>query len=215
MVNKNDISRQMIEIAKKAENLGLNRGTSGNISSRFKKGFLVTPSGMTPGEMLPENIVEMNFSGEVSGKNTPSSEWRFHCDILAAKREVEAVVHTHSMFATVLACLAKEVPPFHYMIAIIGGDTIRCAPYALFGSQELSNYIIIALENRKACLLQNHGMVALGKNLQEALSIAIEVEILCEQYCRALQLGGPRILLENQMQDVLEKFKGYGKWAES
>lgn len=215
MLSKEDIAKQIVDIAKQAERLGLNRGTSGNMSVRFQEGFLVTPSGLTPDEMFPDKMVEMNFAGEAYGKNKPSSEWRFHCDILAARPEVGAVVHTHSIFATVLACLGKDVPPFHYMIAVVGGDSIRCAPYALFGSRELSNYVVNALEKRKACLLQNHGMVALGKDLKEAFSIAIEVETICEQYCRTLQLGGPRILSDKQMQEVLEKFKNYGKWIES
>jgi L-fuculose-phosphate aldolase len=148
-----------------------------------------------------------------SNAKKPSSEWRFHRDILQSRTDVNAIVHTHSMFATTLACLHKDIPPFHYMIAVVGGDTIRCAPYALFGSQALSDNALTALIDRKACLLANHGMIALGKDLDDALAVTIEVENLCEQYWRALQLGEPHILSEAEMRDVFQQFRGYGKWA--
>lgn len=154
----------------------------------------------------------MDFSGETLGVGKPSSEWRFHRDILAARSQIGAVIHTHSRYATALACLNREIPPFHYMVAAAGGDTIRCAPYALFGSQYLSDLALQALENRKACLLGNHGMIALGNDLADALAVAVEVESLCEQYWSALQVGEPNILSDRQMQEVLEKFEGYGRW---
>lgn len=153
----------------------------------------------------------MDFSGATLDPGKPSSEWRFHRDILATRPDIGAVVHTHARFATALACLQREVPAFHYMIAVAGGDTIRCTPYAIFGSQELSSLALQALEDRKACLLGNHGMIALGVDLQDALAVAVEVESLCEQYWTALQLGQPNILSASQMQEVLEKFKGYGR----
>jgi len=192
---------------------GLNQGTSGNASVRYGEGFLVTPSGMPPNDMNASSMVEMNMRGEAISPGKPSSEWRFHRDIYQARPEVGAVIHTHSMFATTLACLRKDIPPFHYMIAVAGGETIRCADYALFGTQALSDHAIKALNDRHACLLANHGMITVGKTLSQALYIAKEVETLCEQYWRALQIGEPNILSAQEMQDVFEQFKGYGKWS--
>jgi L-fuculose-phosphate aldolase len=169
---------------------------------------------MTVEEMAPRDMVFMDFNGHAEPGKKPSSEWRFHHDILKNRPEIGAVIHTHSMFATTLACLHQEIPPFHYMIAVAGGDTIRCAPYALFGTQELSDYAVDALHERKACLLANHGMIALGKNLEDALAVAVEVENLCEQYWRLLQVTShPPLLSEAQMREVFRQFKGYGKWA--
>ena len=192
---------------------GLNQGTSGNASVRYGEGFLVTPSGMPPNDMNASSMVEMNMRGEAISPGKPSSEWRFHRDIYQARPEVGAVIHTHSMFATTLACLRKDIPPFHYMIAVAGGETIRCADYALFGTQALSDHAIKALNDRHACLLANHGMITVGKTLSQALYIAKEVETLCEQYWRALQIGEPNILSAQEMQDVFEQFKGYGTWS--
>lgn len=192
---------------------GLNKGTSGNCSVRVEDGFLVTPSGLNIDGMTPDNMVKMQFDGSWEQDEIPSSEWRFHSDILQNRPEINAVIHTHSMFATTLACMHKEIPSFHYMIAVTGGDTIRCAPYALFGSQALSDNALAALTDSKACLLANHGMIALGADLDEALAVAIEVENLCEQYWRTLQLGQPHILSEAEMRDVFQQFSGYGKWA--
>ena len=194
------------------QTLGLNQGTSGNTSIRQGDGFVITPSGMPINEMNANSMVEMNMHGEAISAGKPSSEWRFHRDIYQARPEVGAVIHTHAMFATTLACLRKDIPPFHYMIAIAGGDNIRCADYALFGTQALSDHAIEALQERRACLLANHGMIAVGKSLQQALDIAIEVETLCEQYWRALQVGEPNILSTQEMNEVREQFKGYGNW---
>ena len=193
--------------------LGLNRGSTGNIGVRLKNSFLVTPSGVPAEELLPQMMVEMDFAGTVLGPGKPSSEWRFHRDILAARAEMGAVVHTHSRYATSLACLQRDIPAFHYMIAAAGGDTIRCAPYALFGTQELSDLALQALRERKACLLGNHGMIALGTDLKAALALTLEVESLAQQYWTALQLGEPSILSSQQMQAVMEKFKSYGPGA--
>ena len=203
----------LLSIAQKLIETGLNKGTAGNVSVRCDDGFLVTPSGMAVEEMSAASMVQMAFDGSYKQGKIPSSEWRFHRDILVSRTDVNAIVHTHSMFATTLACLHKDIPSFHYMIAVVGGDTIRCAPYALFGSQALSDNALAALLDRKACLLANHGMIALGRDLDDALAVTIEVENLCEQYWRALQLGEPRILTEAEMRDVFQQFKGYGKWA--
>ena len=192
--------------------MGLNRASSGNCSVREKDTFWITPSGV-PSELLqPDQIVRMMVSGTVPGTTAlqPSSEWRFHHDLYANRPDINAVVHAHSPFATTLACLHKDIPPFHYMIAVAGGDTIRCAPYALFGSQDLSDHAITAMKDRKACLLANHGMIAAGKSLADAMRVAIEVESLCEQYWRALQIGEPNLLSSQQMHEVIEKFKTYG-----
>jgi L-fuculose-phosphate aldolase len=204
---------QLLKIAQKLIATGLNKGTAGNASVRFEDGFLVTPSGMAVEDMTAASMVKMQFDGSFELDKIPSSEWRFHRDILASRADVNAIVHTHSMFATTLACLHKDIPPFHYMIAVTGGDTIRCAPYALFGSQALSDNALAALIDRKACLLANHGMICLGKDLDDALAVTVEVENLCEQYWRALQIGEPHILSEAEMRDVFQQFKGYGKWA--
>jgi L-fuculose-phosphate aldolase len=204
---------QLLKIAQKLIETGLNKGTAGNASVRCENGFLVTPSGMEVEDMTSSSMVKMQFDGSYELDKIPSSEWRFHRDILQSRADINAVIHTHSMFATTLACLHKDIPPFHYMIAVVGGDTIRCAPYALFGSQALSDNALAALTDRKACLLANHGMICLGKDLDDALALTVEVENLCEQYWRALQLGEPHILSEAEMHDVFQQFKGYGKWA--
>lgn len=201
----------MLDAARALAQQGLNRGTSGNIGCRLERTFLVTPSGIPADDLRPELMVEMDFDGAVLGGGRPSSEWRIHRDVFAARREVGAVVHTHSRYATTLACLHLEIPPFHYMIAAAGGDTVRCAPYALFGSQQLSDLALQALVDRKACLLGNHGMLALGASLRAALALAVELESLCEQYWSALQLGQPRLLTSSQMQEVMERFKTYGQ----
>ena len=207
------IRSAMVVGAQRLSALGLNRGSSGNIGVRLAQSFLVTPSGIPAEELLPQMMVEMDFAGAVLGVGKPSSEWRFHRDILAARAEMGAVVHTHSRYATSLACLQRDIPAFHYMIAAAGGDTIRCAPYALFGTQELSDLALQALRERKACLLGNHGMIALGTDLKAALALTLEVESLAQQYWTALQLGEPSILSSQQMQAVMEKFKSYGPGA--
>ena len=210
MKNKRE---NLLKISQKLIETDLNKGTAGNASVRCDDGFLVTPSGMAVEDMNAATMVQMQFDGSYEQGKIPSSEWRFHRDILASRTDVNAIVHTHSMFATTLACLHKDIPPFHYMIAVVGGDTIRCAPYALFGSQALSDNALVALIDRKACLLANHGMIALGRDLDDALAVTVEVENLCEQYWRALQLGEPHILSEAEMREVFQQFKGYGKWG--
>ena len=205
---------QLLKIAQKLIATGLNKGTAGNASVRCEGGFLVTPSGMAVEDMTPASMVKMQFDGSYEADKIPSSEWRFHCDILNNRPEINAVIHTHSMFATTLACLHKNIPPFHYMIAVTGADTIRCAPYALFGTQVLSDHALAALYHSKACLLANHGMIALGRDLDDALAVTVEVENLCEQYWRILQLNpNPPLLSEAEMREVFLQFKGYGKWA--
>jgi len=201
----------LVAAARRMNALGINQGKSGNLSQRIRGGFLVTPTGMAYDTLTPADIVPMRFDGSYRGRRLPSSEWRFHRDILAARPEVNAVVHTHAIFATTLACLGRAIPPFHYMIAVAGGDTIRCAPYATFGTEELSRHAVKALEGRKACLLANHGMIAVGADLHAALALAVEVETLAAMFWRALQVGKPKLLGRAEMKRVIEKFKTYGQ----
>lgn len=184
---------------------------SGNLSVRCGDGFLVTPSGTTVADLTPESLVWMGFDGQVRGELVPSSEWRFHRDILLHRPEFNAVVHTHSTFAVTVACLGWDIPAFHYMVAVAGGDTIRCAPYATFGTQELSDHALNAMQDRKACLLAHHGLLAAGANLNKARQLAHEVELLCEQYWRVRQLGEAKLLSKEEMAVVIEKFGSYGQ----
>jgi len=209
------MSRQaMIAAALDMERLGLNRGSSGNISLRSGDGFLVTPSGMPPSRLTEADIVAMDMEGTASGVRKPSSEWRFHRDIYAARPDCHAVVHAHPPFCVALASHRRGIPAFHYMVAMAGGKDIRCAPYATYGTQELSDLAVAALEDRRACLLGNHGMIAIGPNLERALALAVEVEGLAEGYWRALQIGAPVLLDDAEMAKVLEKFKTYGANAQ-
>jgi L-fuculose-phosphate aldolase len=191
--------------------LRINRGRSGTVSARDGVGFLITPSGLPYEETRPEDIAAVTLTGEASGPRQASTEWRFHRDIYAARHDVGAIVHTHSTFATTLACLGRGIPAFHYMVAVAGGNDIRCADYATFGTQALSDHALAALAARKACLLANHGMIAVGGSLADALALAVEVEALAEQYWRTLQTGTPNLLSDAEMEVVLEKFSSYGK----
>ena len=194
---------------------GINRGKSGNVSARWRDaafdGFLITPTGVPYAQTTPEQIVAMTLAGEIHGALLPSSEWRFHRDIYAERADAQAIVHTHAPFATTLACMHRGIPPFHYMVAVAGGRDIRCAEYATFGTQELSDVAVAALDERRACLLANHGMIALGASVEQALALAVEVETLAEMYWRALQIGEPVPLSDGEMDVVLEKFRTYGQ----
>ncbi|MCB4359291.1 class II aldolase/adducin family protein [Quatrionicoccus australiensis] len=190
---------------------GLNRGTAGNVSVRSGAGFYITPTGMPYATLQADDIPLMALDGSHQGSRKPSSEWRFHRDLYASRPEVGAVLHAHSPFAVSLACLRYDIPAFHYMIARFGGDSIRCADYAIFGSPELSTAALAAMHERKACLLANHGLLVAGRDLAEAMALAIELEELCEQYWRACQLGQPVILSADEMTAVLAKFAGYGQ----
>jgi L-fuculose-phosphate aldolase len=206
-----ELRRAMIETARRMNASGLNQGTSGNLGHRVESGFLVTPTGMGYDALAPEDIVFMRFDGTHEGRRLPSSEWRFHRDILAARPDVDAVLHAHAMFCTTLACLGRSIPAFHYMVAVSGAASIPCAPYATFGTEELSRHAVAALRDGNACLLANHGMIALGISLSKALKLAIEVETLAAMYWRALQIGEPTLLDDAEMRRVLEKFETYGK----
>lgn len=213
MMNEKELRGELVRIAKKLDEQGLNRGTSGNLSVRFGEGMLITPSGMGAEGLTEDDIVFVHLDGTSRGRWQPSSEWLFHRDILVKHTEVGAVVHTHSVAATALACLRKAIPPFHYMIALMGGDNIRCAKYATFGTQQLSDHALLALRGRKACLLSNHGMIAAGKDLAEAFRITVEVETLSEMYLLALQAGEPVLLTADEFKAAQSRFASYGKPA--
>ncbi len=206
-------SEQVLATARAMNASGINRGMAGNVSVRTETGFLITPTGMDYSDMQMDDIVPMTLDGQWQEQSLrkPSSEWRFHRDIYVARAEFSAVIHTHSPFATALACMGLDIPPFHYMIARFGGKDVRCASYATFGTQALSEAALHALEGRSACLLAHHGMIVCAVNMKQALAHAIEFESLCEQYWRVLQLGKPVLLDDTEMARVLEKFASYGQ----
>jgi len=213
--SERELRRAVIATALAMNARGINRGKSGNVSARLRDdscdGFVVTPTGLAYDETQPEDIVPMTLDGEARGSRLPSSEWRFHRDIYRARLDVNAIVHAHAPFATALACLSRGIPAFHYMVAVAGGRDIRCAPYATFGTQELSDRVLAALDGRKACLLAHHGMIAVGTSLSGALALAVEVETLAEIYWRALSIGQPQMLADVEMDVILEKFRTYGQ----
>jgi len=207
------LREQIVAACRQLDSSGLNRGMSGNVSCREGEHFLITPTGVPVDEITPSKIVSLDFDGKVIDIGKPSSEWQFHSAIYRARAEINAVVHTHAPHSTALACLREDLPPFHYMIALAGGDSVRCAPYALFGTDTLSQHAVAALVDRKACLLANHGMITLGRDLDEAMTIAIELESLCQQYLIARQVADPVLLSADEMRAVIERFKSYGKHA--
>ena len=209
-MNVSELPEQVAACARRSVALGLNQGTSGNVSARSPDGFVITPSGQDMTDLAARDMVVMDMSGQAPEGQKPSSEWRFHRDIYAAFPGARAVVHAHSPFAVALACLRRGLPPFHYMVAMAGGADIRCAAYATFGTQALSDAVIAALQGRRACLMANHGLVAWGASLGSALALAVEVEALCGQYLRACQVGEPVLLSEAEMAEVLARFKDYG-----
>jgi L-fuculose-phosphate aldolase len=191
--------------------LGINQGTSGNISVRHGDGLLITPTSTPYETMTPDQIVFMGLDGtHAAGQQRPSSEWRFHVDIMRSRNDVGAVVHAHPTYCTILAIMGLEIPPIHYMIAVAGGDTIRCAPYATYGTPELSAHALKALEGRFACLLDHHGMIAIGSSLSKAMWLAVEVETLARQYHGCLQIGKPPLLPSDEIERVRLKMAGYG-----
>ena len=213
--------KEVIEYAKKLNTGNLSPLRSGNISIRGNSdgidGFFITPSGIRYDDLTSESIVflelnETNNLKKISNKTiNPSSEWRFHQDIYVEKKDAQAIVHAHSANATAVSAHGENIPAFHYMVALAGGNNIKCAEYATFGTKELSNNIIKALENRKACLMANHGQIAFGDSLNKAFELAQEVENICHQYFLALKLGQPKNLSFAEMQKILEKVKGYKK----
>ncbi len=206
-----DPRAELIRVAVAMGAAGLCRGTSGNVSLRDGDNFWITPTGMAYENLVPPDIPLMDPDGRSVGARQPSSEWRFHRDVYATRPDVGAVLHAHSPFAVALACTRRDIPPFHYLIARFGGETVRCAGYAAYGTQELSDAVIQALSGRSACLLANHGMVVCAPDLDRVLERAIELEELCGQYWRACQLGGPVLLTAAEMAEVIERFATYGQ----
>lgn len=208
-----ELRQAIVGISQRLTPLALSRGTSGNVSARTPEGYLVTPSGVPYEALTPQSLVALGLHEEPDEEAfpRPSSEWRFHRDIYAARPEVAAIVHAHPPFATALACMHSPIPAFHYMVAAAGGRDVRCARYATFGTQELSDSILEALHGRKACLIGNHGIVATGNSLEAALALAVTIEDLSEQYVRVRQMGQAHMLPDDEMDRVLEKFKTYGK----
>lgn len=203
----------MLTVLRQLDARGLNRGSTGNLSHRLGAGLLITPTGLGADEIAPEDLVWLGFDGTRRGRLEPSSEWHFHLALYRARPELNAIAHTHATHATALACLRRELPAFHYMVAVAGGATVRCAPYRLFGTVALSDAVVEAMHERKACLLATHGVVSAGATLREALKVMVEVEALCQAYLAALAVGEPALLSAAEMADVLERFRGYGQGA--
>ena len=191
---------------------GLNRGTSGNVSMRWEDGLLVTPSGVTPDALTADSIVRLAMDGTAAPDALkPSSEWRMHAGLLARRPDVRAVVHCHARHATILACAGKPIPPLHYMTAVSGKPSVPLAPYRLFGSLELAEAVAEAMDGGRACLMANHGLIAADKTLARALAIAEEIEEQAAVYWGTLAIGGPQLLSDGQMAEVMERFKTYGQ----
>jgi L-fuculose-phosphate aldolase len=209
VVKRSSILKGLTEL----ENRGLNSGTSGNLSARLGSNFLITPSGAIPAKLTVDELVLVRLSRDGASNLdglVPSSEWRMHHDIYTCRTEVRVVAHFHSPYATALACNGRGIPSFHYMVAVAGGENIRCAPYATFGSQALSDSTLMALEGRKACLLANHGVVCVGTDISETVKLATEIELLAKTYVLSLTIGSPNVLSGSEMKKVLTKFRTYG-----
>ncbi|MEQ9489254.1 MAG: class II aldolase/adducin family protein [Alphaproteobacteria bacterium] len=203
-------AKSVADACRRMNDLGINQGKAGNVSVRFGSGMLISPSGVAYDDLTPAKIVLMDEHGEAEGTWQPSSEWRMHHDIYRTREDAGAIVHTHSINCTALACLNQDIPPFHYMVALAGGPDIRCASYATFGTQKLSDNMLAALEGRTACLLANHGMICFAADIEKALALAVEVETLAAQYLAALSAGAPVLLGKKQMTKAIQAFRTYG-----
>jgi L-fuculose-phosphate aldolase len=212
-VDETALREQLVATMRRLDALGMNRGSTGNLSHRLNSGMLITPTGMGADDLRPSDLVWLGEDGTLRGDWQPSSEWHFHRAIYAARPELQAVVHTHSVNATALACLERGLPAFHYMVAVAGGDSVRCTPYHTFGSEALSAAVAEAMTDRDACLMAHHGMVAAGSTLARAMKVCQEIEALCEVYLKALPISEPALLDDAQMLEVIEKFRSYGRTA--
>lgn len=213
--NEFAVRQSLVEACRSMNAAGLNQGTSGNVSVRWRDGLFVTPSGLPYVGMTADDIVLLAMDGSYDHPLAPSSEWHFHRDIMQARPDVSAIVHAHPIYCTAFAMCGRDIPAVHYMIAAAGGATIRCGGYATYGTPELSSIAVQALEDRTCCLLANHGLIATGSDLDRALWLALEVETLCRQYAVALQVGVPHILPDDEITRVIAKFKNYGSGAHS
>ena len=201
----------LVQAARRMNAVGINQGSSGNLSLRVGDGRLITPSGLAYDRMEAADVVALPPGGPTGAEpRRPSSEWRIHRDVYRARPEAQAILHAHPVYSTALACLRRPLPAFHYMVAVAGGADIRCAPYATFGTQELSDHVVAALQGRRACLMANHGLLCLGEDLGQALALAVQIEALARSYLACLAAGEPVVLDEKEMARVLEKFRDYG-----
>ena len=211
-MSDNNLRKEIITVVRQFNKTGLSFGRSGNVSARSLSGFLITPTGLAYADMKAGDITELDYDGQViAGTHEPSSEWRMHSAIYRKRPDVHAIVHVHSPYATGVACTRKAIPAFHYMVTVLGGDSIPCAKYATFGTRKLARNAVAALSNLHACLLANHGQIAVAADLATAFRYAREVENLARQYCLSLMAGGPVLLDEQEMLINIEKFKTYGK----
>lgn len=212
MSDEGKLRQAIVDTMRALDTRGLNRGTSGNVSARWGDGMLVTPSGIVPDALTADAIVRVLPDGSVpDGDLTPSSEWRMHMGVYMRRADANAVVHCHARHATILACAGKEIPPLHYMVAVSGGTHVPVAPYATFGSDALARGVVETLDGRRACLMANHGLIVLGANLQQALAVTDEIEEQAAVYCGTLAIGGPILLDEGQMREVMAMFASYGQ----
>ncbi len=207
------LREQAVAALRRLDTLGMNRGSTGNLSLRSGDGMLITPTGMGADALRPQDLVWLGHDGTLRGDWQPSSEWHFHRAVYAARPDLQAIVHAHPVHATALACLRRDLPAFHYMVAVAGGDSVPCVPYHLFGTEALSAAVAQAMQSRDACLLANHGLVAAGPTLARAMKVAQEIESLCETYLKALAVGEPVLLSAEQMAEVIERFRSYGQAA--
>ena len=214
-MNGDEPERRAAAVAavRKLDALGMNRGSTGNLSLRQGEGMLITPTGMGADDLRAEDMVWLGWDGTLRGAWQPSSEWHFHQATYRVRPDLHAIVHTHSVHAAALACLRRELPAFHYMVAVAGGHDVPCVPYHLFGTEALSQAVAGAFAQRDACLMANHGLVAAGATLARAMKVAQEIESLCEVYLKALAVGEPTLLMRTQMDEVIDKFRHYGKAA--
>lgn len=214
MTSETDIRQRIIDACREMNRNGLNQGNSGNISVRFEDGLLITPTAIPYDEMSPDMISKIDLSGDMTGDwegpKVPSSEWRFHWQILKHRPEFNAVVHAHAPYCTTLAILRKPIPACHYMVAVFGGNDVRCSGYSTFGTKELADLALAAMADRSACLLANHGMITAGDSLKQAMWRAVELETLARQYCQSLQVGEPVILSDDEIRKTLERMDNYG-----
>jgi L-fuculose-phosphate aldolase len=211
--DESELRAAAVAAVRKLDALGMNRGSTGNLSLRQGEGMLITPTGMGADDLRAEDMVWLGWDGTLRGAWQPSSEWHFHQAIYRVRPDLHAIVHTHSVHAAALACLRRELPAFHYMVAVAGGHDVPCVPYHLFGTEALSQAVAGAFAQRDACLMANHGLVAAGATLARAMKVAQEIESLCEVYLKALAVGEPTLLMRTQMDEVIDKFRHYGKAA--
>lgn len=211
-MTEDEARQQLVDAMRTLDARGLNRGTSGNLSVRFASGMFVTPSGVTPDRLTPGSMVFVDADGRVAeGAARPSSEWRMHMGLYQRRTDADAIVHCHARYSTILACAHREIPPLHYMVAVSGGASVPVAPYATFGSEELAEGVARTLDGRFACLMANHGLIALGPGLPVAMAIAEEIEEQAAVYCGTLAIGGPKLLPGAEMERITRAFRQYGQ----